>query len=314
MILICRGEEGYRNLCRILSSATNNEGMPPRRVHLEALLQSSAGLTCVCSPPEIDDDEDKTSARNVTLGRLKEAFNASLYLELLPESNAGAKRANGIQAQTGKRLNIPLAAGGRITCLEPEDGSSLRVLQAVRMNRMVSDVPETDKCSTGITLSDCGRMGELFAEYPEALSNSRLIADGCSLTLQGLYNRASISTNPDAAERFRQKVWSGFHSRREELRATDPEFESSQQAYEQRLEEEMDDLEQEGLPNHLLRVAGFAAETRADGVPVQEAGAPATGSLVAYSLGLSDINPIAWGLDYRDMRKEANTSFSSIEL
>lgn len=161
------------------------------------------------------------------------------------------------------------------------------------------------------------RMAEDFRDVPESLKNTRVIADRCSLLLdfdQIFMPRFDLGTGETLRERFEKDTRAGFQERFASINETGDVSEEKKQTYAKRLENEIGLIRDMGFSGYFLIVADFINYARNNGIPVGPGRGSAAGSLAAYSLGITDIDPIKYNLLFERFLNPERKSMPDIDV
>ncbi|MFC1529981.1 DNA polymerase III subunit alpha [Gemmatimonadota bacterium] len=312
LILLARNQTGYQNLM-YLSSMGFLEGFYYRpRVDKALLRERSEGLIACSSCLH-----GEVSIHNVN-GRAREARQAALeYQEIFGEGNFYLEVQNhdieeehrNIDAMISlsRELDIPLVATNDVHFMKPEHAESHEVLLCVQTGKTLLD-PDRMHSNPQLFFRTQAEMANLFAGLPEALENTNDIAKRCNLLLE--FGEMHLPRYP---------LPSGFKTLPEYLRHS--AFEGARKRYpkidetvEERLEFELETIEQMGFPGYFLVVADFTRQARSMGVPVGPGRGSAAGSLVSYCLGITDIDPLAYDLLFERFLNPERVTMPDIDI
>ncbi len=289
MVLLAENERGYRNLLK-LSSRASLEGFYYRpRIDLDMLNEHREGLICTSAclqgPLAANFRAGNTDEAERVGKQLREIFGPDhFYIELQDHGIPEQKQVLPQLVDYARRHDIPIVAANDVHYLNQEDAAIQDLLVCIQMNRTVDD-PNRMKMSTDQLYFKSGEeMEALFGDIPGALSNTVRVAERCAFDLD--FGRLHLP-EPDipeglsAQEYLAQLCWEGLPGRygepTEEIR--------------ERLEYELYVIEQTGFPSYLLIVRDFAMFARDRGIPFGVRGSAAA-SIVLYTLGITDIDPI----------------------
>ncbi len=292
LILLCENEQGYRNLVKLVS-LSNLEGFYKKpRVDLELLRQYHEGLICLsaCIAGEIPRlllEGDYPGAGQAAL-RYREIFGAgNFYLEVqdhgIPEERQILPQLVRLSRETG----IPLAATNDAHYLTQADAQMQRILLCVQTGKTLEEPTGMGFSTPEFYLKSTEDMAKLFAHIPEAMTNTRQIADRCNVEFrfgERKLPRFVQENVPDNTAYFRMLCHKGMQKRYGD--ALTPEIE-------QRLEYELSVIEQMGFVDYFLIVWDFIRYARSQNIPVGPGRGSGAGSLCAYCIGITGIDPIA---------------------
>ncbi len=320
LILLAQNPEGYRNLCK-LASAAQLEGFYYRpRIDKELLKAYSRGLIGLssCLHGEIP--------RRIKDGRIDLAEQAVRnYMEILGENNFFLEvQNNGIDIQQdvnqtlldlSQRMSVPLVASNDCHYLDQEDVRAHDVLLCIQTGKTIHDSDRFKFRTDQLYFKSKAEMHASFGDYPGAISNTVDIAARCDIAFDfNTYHFPKFDTGNGltADELFENKVLNGFEQRFQRLIANNPDLDEA--PYRERLEYEISTIEDMGFPGYFLIVADFINYAKEHDIPVGPGRGSAAGSLVAYSLGITDLDPLEHGLIFERFLNPARKSMPDIDV
>jgi DNA polymerase-3 subunit alpha len=318
LVLLVKNQEGYGNLIRLVSLAHLEGFYYKPRVDKELLEKYNAGLICLSSClkgeiPSLLRAEKHDEARAVA-GWYKEVFDQGrFYLELQDNGLNEQKTVNQGLVALGRELGIPLVATNDCHYLRREDAAAQDVLLCIQTGKTLND-PKRMKFSTDqFYLRPAAEMERLFGQYPEALQNTLEIAEQCNLELR--FEEYHLPRfKPPSGESLDHYL---EQSAREGLAGSfaytskPPE---ERERYVKRLEEELSMIKSMGFSGYFLIVADFVTYAKTRGIPVGPGRGSAAGSLAAYSLGITDIDPLAYDLIFERFLNPERISLPDIDV
>ena len=323
LVLLAQNYVGYKNLIK-LTSAGYTEGFYYRpRIDRDLLREHSEGLVCLSAclageiPSAIRRGND-AEAREIA-ATYREMFGADrFWLEIqdhgIPEQHA----VNEGVARIARESGIGLVATNDCHYLLPEDHFSHEVLVCIHTGKTVNN-RGTMTYTPQHYLKTRSEMAELFAWAPGAVDNSAHIADLCAFAFEPPGRHLPDFPVPDGftLETYLQKVArDGLEERLRQLR---PEFEAgrsrySEEQYRRRLETEIRVVLEMGFPGYFLIVWDFIRFARENGIPVGPGRGSAAGSLVAYSLRITDIDPMQYDLLFERFLNPERVTMPDIDI
>ncbi len=305
VVLLAATELGYANLVRLVSRAYLDN--PPEAgvsVRLDWLAELANGMICLTGGERgpvgaaLKDEHPHVAADRLDI--LAGMFGDRLYVELQrPSGYDRAVEAATVAMAYDKRL--PLVATNEAFFLQREDYDAHDALMAIAEGSVVA-VDDRRRLTPDHHLRSQAEMAALFADLPEAIDNTIEIAMRCSYYPK---NRSPIlprftgaSDNPDAAlkaeaDELRRQAREGLAMRIEKFGMT-PGYTELQ--YSERLEFEIGVIERMKFPGYFLIVADFIKWAKAQGIPVGPGRGSGAGSLVAYALTITDVDPLRFSL------------------
>ncbi|HEY2808311.1 MAG TPA: DNA polymerase III subunit alpha [Steroidobacteraceae bacterium] len=314
---LCQSPEGYRNLARLVSRAyldARERGVPRlERAWLTA--DSVAGLIALSGATEGDIGRALLNGREQEAERALDAwlalFPGRFYLEL---QRLGRPQEEGYIAQAvalaGRRAT-PVVATNDVRFLKADEFESHEARVCIHDGALLADPGRVRRYSRQQSLRSGQEMAALFADIPEALANSVEIARRCSLTLK--LGQARLPQYPVPAglttEQFlRTEAAAGLEARFVKRAQQVPEGHGA------RLASELEVICQMGFAGYFLIVADFIRWARGNGVPVGPGRGSGAGSLVAYSLGITDLDPIKYDLLFERFLNPERVSMPDFDI
>ncbi|MBT8358016.1 MAG: DNA polymerase III subunit alpha, partial [Deltaproteobacteria bacterium] len=320
LILLAENQEGYKNLCRLVSVAQLEGFYYKPRIDREILREFSTGLIALsaCLHGEIP-----TLIRRDRLDQADDA--ARMYLEIFSEGNFFLEvQNNGIDVQekvnTGllemsKRLSIGLVASNDCHYLNKEDVRAHDVLLCIQTGKTVHDFDRLKFKTDQLYFKSKEEMYGSFGKYPGALDNTVDIAKRCNLEFDFEtyhFPKFDLKANRTEDEVFEEKVRNGFERIIRRIRSKNPE--ADEKIYKDRLDHEISEIKKMGFSGYFLIVADFIQYAKDNHVPVGPGRGSAAGSLVAYSLGITDLDPLEYGLIFERFLNSARKSMPDIDV
>jgi DNA polymerase-3 subunit alpha len=320
LILLAETQEGYRNLCRLATAAQLEGFYYKPRIDRELLQECSRGLIgmSACLHGEIP--------RRILEGRMDLADQAArtylatfgenrFFLEIQNNGIAEQERVNQALIDMSRRLSVPLVASNDCHYLSREDVRAHDVLLCIQTGKTVNDSERLKFRTDQLYFKPAAEMAAYFKETPEALSRTVEIADRCRLEFDfKTYHFPNFDTRgPQSVEaHFEEKTRAGFERIMARVRAKNPQADEA--LYRERLDYEIGVVKDMGFPSYFLIVADFIRFAKERGIPVGPGRGSAAGSLVAYCLGITDLDPIAHGLIFERFLNPARKSMPDIDV
>ena len=312
MVLLCKNETGYRNLSYMVSQAYI-EGfyIRPRidldllRAHSEGLIGLSACLAGEIPRRIINGDYDGAKAYALEMRDILGEGN--FYLELQDHGIPDQTIVNRALLRMHNETGIPLVCTNDAHYLWKEDAESHDVLLCIQTGKTVDDENRMRYQPQNFYLRSTQEMEELFSGYPDAVENTQRIADRCQLEFTfGKYHLPEFKLPPgyDSPTYLRKLCAEGFQRRYGEEKAS----------YRQQLEYELDMIEKMGFTDYFLIVSDFVRYARETGIPVGPGRGSAAGSMVAYCLHITDIDPMQYQLYFERFLNPERVSMPDIDM
>jgi DNA polymerase-3 subunit alpha len=322
LLLLCMNMQGYKNLS-YLSSAGFKDGFYYKpRIDKEILAKHSEGLIAMsaCLKGEV--------AWLCGRGRMEEAAAAArwyadifpdrYYLEIqentLPEQDAVNKKL----VQLAEELNLPLVATNDCHYLNKEDARAHEVLLCIQTGTTMNDAKRMQFSASEFYVKSPEEMKAAFHYAPEALANTLAIAEQCTVEFDfKTYHFPKIDQVGEKSldEMLEAEARQGLDARFVAIRTKKPTFSSADEdAYRARLQLELDCIKQMGFPGYFLIVADFINWAKNQGIPVGPGRGSAAGSLVAYAIRITDIDPIPYNLLFERFLNPERISMPDIDV
>ena len=325
LVLLCKNRTGYRNLCRLVSTAYQDGFYYRPRIDWDLLNDNNEGLIALtaCLGGEVPSlicrgRMDHARKRAEEMSRVFD--NNRLYLELqenyLPEQEV----ANKGLIEIGKDLGLPLVATNDCHYLTRDDAFAHEVLLCIQTGKTMDDPNRMRFANEEFYVKTPDEMGELFKALPEAVSNSVEIAERCNLELDVSgknYHFPSVALGEaqTPSQALELQSHEGLEQRIIEIRKIRPDFSAEDHAaYKARLEQELKIINQMGFPDYFLIVADFINWAKNHGIPVGPGRGSAAGSLVAYALRITDIDPKPYHLLFERFLNPERISMPDIDV
>lgn len=312
LVLLAKSEAGYKNLIKLVSIAYQEGFYYKPRVDKELLSQYSDGLIAMsaCLGGEIPNAvmRGDSAAVDKSVNEYVDIFGKDdFYLELqdhfLPEQKSVNKALIDISSKTG----IKLAVTNDVHYIYKKDSASHDVLLCIQTGQTITDPNRLRFDSQEFYLKSAEEMSLLFPNVPSALENTLEIADKCNCNFD--FNHSSmpdpgIPENLTAGEYMASEAYDGLRKR---LKREIPE------EYRAQLDYEIDLINKLGFPTYMLIVRDFTNYARNTGIYVGARGSAAA-SLVSYGLGITDVDPIEYGLAFERFLNPERIEMPDVDL
>lgn len=322
LLLLVQHREGYRHLCELLSRAyQHNIHRGRAEIDPAWLAENSDGLLALSggdggnvAQAILDDKPDAARAAAAAWAAL---FPGRFYLELQRFGQPHSERLIDGLLDVGAALNLPSVATHPIQFLAPDDFKAHEARVCIAEGMMLGDPRRPRLFTTEQYFKTPEEMAELFADLPEALQNSVEIAKRCNLTLELGKSKLPDFPTPEGMsldDYMRQRSAEGLQLRLAKLYPDETTRAARQDEYIARLEFELGTIIQMGFPGYFLIVADFINWAKNNGVPVGPGRGSGAGSLVAYSLGITDLDPLAYDLLFERFLNPERVSMPDFDI
>lgn len=313
LVLLCKNETGYKNLIKLVSSAWVDGFYTKPRIDRQLLEKHHEGLIALsaCLAGEIPKyiaNGEYLKAKETALWYSALFGEGNYYLEMqnhgIPEQlivNDGIIR---LSNETG----IPLVATNDVHYVNKEDAYIQKILICIATNHTVDEENSLEFESDNFYLKTEQEMRELFSKTQEAIDNTQKIADMCNFDFEFGNTKLPNFTVPEGYSHydyFRMKCYEGLHQRYGE---------NPDKLYVDRLEYELSVISNMGYVDYFLIVADFIEYARNKGIPVGPGRGSGAGSICAYCMGITNIDPIKYNLIFERFLNPDRVSMPDIDV
>ncbi|PIR50242.1 DNA polymerase III subunit alpha, partial [Candidatus Peregrinibacteria bacterium CG10_big_fil_rev_8_21_14_0_10_54_7] len=313
LVLLAETQEGYENLLQLATKAAL-EGMYYKpRVDRELLSEFGRGLIALSGPisgalPQAALAEDDARITQLVKEYRSYFGEENLYFELMDLPNVnGQAEVNQQLIKWGKELGVPVVATCNSHYCRTQDAEAHDVLLCIQKNAHIDDPSRFSMRDSDFSMRPFHEVEKAFEHIPEALENTKIIADRCNVELIfGTYQIPSfpVPGKKDEKAHLRELVGEGFKKRYP--RATKEE--------QDRLEYELKVIEQMGFSGYFLIVSDFIQEAKRRGITVGPGRGSAAGSLVSYCLDITTLDPLEHGLLFGRFLNPERISMPDIDV
>ncbi|MHB8481859.1 MAG: DNA polymerase III subunit alpha [Nitrospiria bacterium] len=318
LVLLSENQTGYQNLLKLVSLAHIEGFYYKPRIDLELLSQNSEGLIALSGslkgeiPYLLERGQVENAIRAAT--EYRRIFGEDrFFLELCDNNLPEQKRVNQELMNLSRQLSLPLVAANDCHYLREEEALSVEILRCLSSGRTLNQKGHLGVQTSQLYFKSGGEMENLFKEVPEALSNTVLIAERCGGKVKLTSGKTYLPQYEVPAEYTRESYLNELarNGLQERLRNIDS---SRHGLYEKRLEDELAMLGKMGYSGYFLIVWDIINYARTHQIPVGPGRGSAAGSLVAYSLKITDIDPIIYGLIFERFLNPERVSLPDIDM
>jgi len=307
LLLLCASSAGYLRLCDLLSRAWLRNQHRGRAELAREWLQDTEGLVALSGAASGDVGQALISDHGEAAERLAQGwaalFPGRYYLEL---QRAGQPHAEALLARSvalASRLGLPVVATHPVQFLDPDDWRAHEARVCIATGHILGDQRRPRRFTPEQYFKRQEEMARLFADIPQALENSIEIARRCNLAIELGRSRLPAFPTPQGVsveDYLRQQAHAGLQKRG--LQNTE------------RLEFELRTIIQMGFAGYFLIVADFINWAKQNGVPVGPGRGSGAGSLVAYSLGITDLDPLKYDLLFERFLNPERVSMPDFDI
>ncbi len=310
LVLLVKNETGYNNLMGIVSKASTEGFYYKPRIDHEYLKDHSEGLIALsaCLGGEIQSyilKDNLKKAKEIALF-YKEIFKEDFYLELQYHGMEEQLKVNEELIKMSKELHIPLVATNDVHYIKKQDYRPHDVLLCIQTGKTVEEENRMRYPSDEFYLKSPEEMYKMFSSVPEALENTVKIADKCNFDYE--FHKSKLPKFPlpqgiDPYEYMRDLCYNGLKERYSDITAE----------LKGRLEYELDIIKQMGYVDYFLIVWDFIRFANESNIMTGPGRGSAAGSIVAYTLGITKIDPIKYGLIFERFLNPERVSMPDID-
>ena len=321
VVLLAQTEEGYGNLMRLASAAYFDGPLgEPARVGAARLRDNAAGIIALSGGPSGPLNAALRQGRfdlaDSRLAALQAAFGERLYLEIQRHGLDGERAVEDALIGLADRHGVPLVATNEPFFARPEDFEAHDALLAVAEGRLVSD-EDRRRLSAEHGFKTRAQMMAQFSDLPDALHASVEIAMRCAYRVRTRkpilpsFRVGDVAGGLDENEELRRQAEEGLERR---LAAHGPAAGLSAQDYRDRLAYEVSVIQRMKYPGYFLIVADFIQWAKGHDIPVGPGRGSGAGSLVAYALTITDLDPLRFGLLFERFLNPERVSMPDFDI
>ena len=320
LVLLCENNEGYRNLSEMVSLSFTEGFYNKPRVDEELLRRYHGGLIALsaCLGGKIPKQLAKGNYKGAkeTALRYAEIFGPEhFYIEIQDHGLAEQRTMLPMLVDLAKDCDLPLVATNDCHYLRRQDANAQAVLMCIQTNTTTDMGRPAAFATDEFYLKDNNEMTMTFKAYPEALENTRRIAERCevSFDFETTYlPKFPCPAGKDARTYLRERTETGFAERVKKGHITFAEHPESE--YRERLEYELSVILQMGYEDYFLIVQDYVNYARSQDIPVGPGRGSGAGSLVAFALGITDIDPLRFDLLFERFLNPERVSMPDIDV
>ncbi|MGH8519592.1 MAG: DNA polymerase III subunit alpha, partial [Panacagrimonas sp.] len=317
ILLLCASHAGYLRLCDLLSRAWLRNQHRGRAELAREWLKDSEGLLALSGATAGDVGQALVSGHAEAAERLAQAwardFPGRYYLELQRAGHSNGEAMLARAVALASRLGLPVVATHPVQFLEPADFQAHEARVCISTGHILADQRRPRRFTPEQYFKRQDEMAKLFADIPHALENSIEIARRCNLAIELGKSRLPAFPTPDGVtidELLKREAEAGLLKRFEKLALS----EADKPRYRERLAFEIRTIAQMGYAGYFLIVADFINWAKSNGVPVGPGRGSGAGSLVAYSLGITDLDPLKYDLLFERFLNPERVSMPDFDI
>jgi len=322
MILLVQSQQGYLNLCELLSRGwTQNVHKAVGVIKLAWLQELSQGLIALSGAQSgpvgqalVQGDLSRASELALQIAGI---FPHRFYIELQRAGRADDEAHVVAAVQLASHLNLPVVATHPVQFTKPDDYEAHEARVCISEGKILGNQRRIRKFTREQYFKSSAQMLELFADIPSAVANTLEIAKRCNVSL--VLGKPQLPDYPTPNgmaidEYFRFSSHEGLKERLAHLYPDATKREAERQRYEERLEFEINTILKMGFPGYFLIVGDFINWAKNNGCPVGPGRGSGAGSLVAYSLKITDLDPLQYNLLFERFLNPERVSMPDFDI
>ncbi len=309
LTMLCKNQTGYRNLIKMVTKGYQEGFYYDPRVDFDCISSHSEGLICLsgCWQSELNRSllvGNEEEARE-TAGRYLDLFGDDYYIELNRHGREGERTVVRAAQEIADDLDVQVVATNDVHYMDPDDALAQQVMTCIRTNTKLENVTQRALPTDEFHMKSGDQMAERFDDLPEALEVTAVIADRCELELPlDEYHLPVYDEDQDEAEILEERCRERLPEKYDEVTGE----------IEERLEHELDTIENMGFPGYFLIVQDLVQEAKDRDIPVGPGRGSAAGCLVSYLLGITGIDPIEHDLIFERFLNPGRHEMPDIDI
>lgn len=313
LVLLCKNETGYKNLIKLVSLSYTEGYYYKPRVDRDILEKYHEGLICLsaCLAGEIPQSllsRDYDGAKSAALWYQSVFGSENYYLEIQDHGIDEQKTVKDGILRISADAGIPVVATNDVHYIEKADSRVQQVLICIATNHILGEDTGLEFHSDEFYLKSEQEMRSLFADVPQAIDNTAVIAEKCNFDFEFGNTKLpyfEINSPMSHFDYFRQECFNGLHRRYGE---------NPPKEYEERLEYELQTVDKMGYTDYYLIVSDFVHFAKSKGIPVGPGRGSGAGSLAAYCIGITDLDPMKYNLLFERFLNPERVSMPDFDI
>lgn len=313
MVLLCKNQTGYQNLIKLVSKGFTEGFYSKPRIDDELLEQYHEGLVCLsaCLAGEIPQlllNNDYNGAKSKAEYYRNLFGSENFFIELQDHGIDEQKRIIPSLVRIADEIGVDIVATNDSHYIEQSDSQTHNILLCIQTNRTINDNDRMEFQTDEFYLKTEAQMREVFKAYPEACDNTQKIVDICNLEFEfGVRKlpRFDVPNGENHLDYFRRNCYKGLYKYYGE---------NPDKSLIDRLEYEISTVSQMGFVDYYLIVNDFVRYAKENGIPVGPGRGSGAGSLCAYCIGITDIDPIKYNLLFERFLNPERVSMPDFDI
>lgn len=313
LVLLVKNETGYKNLIKMVSLSYTDGFYFKPRIDRDLLEKHSEGLICLsaCLMGEIAQlllKKDYATAKKEAIWYNRVFGDGNYYLEI---QNHGLKEqltvVDGVK-RLSSETKIPMVVTNDVHYVEKADAQIQQVLICIATNHTIGEDTGLEFHSDNFYLKSESEMREIFYDIPNALDNTNIIAEKCNFDFEFGNTKLPYFETPDNMNHFdyfKMKCYEGLHKRYGD---------NPPESYIDRLEYELETVNKMGYTDYYLIVQDFVSFAKSKGIPVGPGRGSGAGSIAAYCIGITDLDPMKYDLIFERFLNPERVSMPDFDI
>ena len=322
LVLLVKNAKGYQNLCKLLTKAYLEGFYYRPRVDKELLREMNDGLialsACLHGEVAFNLNRGQRDAAERAASEYREIFgNRRFFLEIQHNGLEEQEKVNKGLIELGKKLDIPLVATNDCHYLKKEDSRIHDILLCIQTGATVNTPNRMRFTTDELYVKSPEEMNASFKDTPEAIEATIEIAERCNFEMKLGENHLPEFPVPKGEtldSLIEKKALEGLEKRLSAMSGKSIDVDSVRWHYHERLQKELKVIKGMGFPGYFLIVNDFIEHARSREIPVGPGRGSAAGSLVAYSLGITNLDPIKYNLLFERFLNPDRISLPDIDI
>ncbi len=313
LVLLCENNKGYENLTKLVSKGYIDGFYNKPRVDIELLEKYHEGLICLsaCLAGEVPsallkDDYDLALKK---AKRYQSIFGKdNFFIELQNHGIDEQQKTNPLLIKIANEISAPLVVTNDCHYIEQSDSQMHQILLCIQTNHTINDDDKMEFQTEQFYLKSEEQMRSLFADLPQAFDNTQLIADRCNVEIEFGVRKLpeyKVPDNEDHYLYFKRLCYKGLYK----LYGQNPS-----QSLIDRLNYELDTIKSMGFVDYFLIVSDFVNFAKSQNIPVGPGRGSGAGSLCAYCIGITGIDPIKYNLIFERFLNPERVSMPDFDI
>jgi DNA polymerase-3 subunit alpha len=322
LTLLCKDMKGYRNLCQLVTFGYSEGFYHRPRIDFEILSQFSEGLICLsgCMASQLAECSKRSDEKGAIqlIDQYRQLFDGRYYLEIQPHCFCEQQQHNIMLKDLAEKMSLPLVATNDVHYPTADDHFAQEVLMCVSTGKLITDEDRIKHTESRLHFKTREEMLAELPEFESALDMTVAIANQCELEFDfKSYHMPQFEPGDEQTvdALFAAEARKGMEDRFSEWSRRGIEIRSEQrETYSERLEEEIILIGKMGFSGYFLVVSDFIRWAKRNNIPVGPGRGSAAGSLVAYALSITEIDPIPYSLLFERFLNPERVSLPDIDV